>query len=243
MFIIQLLIFQAMIFVALVAVLKGLMGRHATTATAHLQGLTQEYLRKHEELKKRLEENEKHHQELLAKAQEEAHQLKDQALKEAEIRRQELVEEAHREAERIMQQAAQSRQALQDELKGSMEIRTLNQACELIQKILPQELRQVTHAQWVDELIRNGKINEACGSIHEKVQQAGVISAIPLTSAQRERLLQKLQTALGYSVTLQENVDPNIIAGLTITLGHWVLDGSLASKLREGARHAEDSHE
>lgn len=243
MFIIQLLIFQAVSFVGLVVVLRRLMGRHATTATAHLQGLTQEYLRKHEEVKKRLEEAEKQYQQLLAKSQEEAHQLKDQALKEAESRRQVILEEAHQEAERIVQQAMQTREARLKELENSMEARALERACELIQEILPQELRQSIQAHWLDELIQHGLTNGVALKTREKVQEAEVVSALPLIAAQREKLLQKIETILGHPVTLRESVDPSIIAGLTVTVGHLVLDGSLVSKLRKRVHHVQGTDE
>lgn len=240
MFMIQLLVLQAVIFIGLVIVLRRLMGRHATTATAHLQGLSQEYVKKHDELKKRLEETERHYQEQVLKAQEEAHQVIAEAMKEAESAKQQVLDQAHQEAERIIQQAARAREALKQELIQSMDAKAIERACELLQAVLPQVLREATHSQWLTELITNGLIAVERLETREPVREATVVSAFPLSEAQRTLLRQRLQKALGASVTLQETVDPTLVAGLVITVGHLVLDGSLASKLREATRQAQE---
>lgn len=243
MFLMQLLILQVVLFAALAVVLRRLLGRHATTATTHLQGLSQEYLKKHEELKKHLEEGERHYQEQLAKAQEETQQLKIQASKEAEAARQHAIEQAHQEAERIIQQAMQARAALQQELTRASDAKAVEQAGGLLERALPKEFRELVHAHWVDGLIKNGLISLERIQSREAIREARAVSAFPLTPAQRKVLLERLQTALGSGVTLQESVDPRLIAGLIVTVGHLVLDGSLASKLLEAARHAQESAE
>ena len=241
MSIIQLLIFQVIIFIGLVVIVRHLMGRHATTATAHLQGLTQDYLKKQEEMKKRLEDAERHYQELLAKAQHESQELKNQAIKEMDEKRQKLLEEARQEAERIVKQAVSAKDSLYRELQSSLEKQAVEKACELIQAVLPGELQEETHIRWLDQVLENGMLHMEHLEMPEPVEEVHVVSARPLTAAQKGKLLGKLRTSLGYPVTLQEKVDPKIIAGLTITLGHLVLDGSLVSKLQEAARHAQNS--
>ena len=243
MFIAQLLVLQVFIFAGLVVVLRKLMGRHATTATAHLQGLSQDYLKRHDELKTRLEETEKHYQEQILKAQEEAHQTMTQALKEAESARQQAIEQAHVEAERIVAQATKARDALQQELVQSMEIRAIERAGELVKSVLPQILRQAAHEDWLTQLIANGLINGQPLDTRETCRDATVVSAFPLTDAQRKLLREKLEKVMGGAVTLKEEVEPALVAGLTITIGHMVMDGSLSNKLREATRHAQDSVE
>ena len=243
MFIIQLLVFQVMIFAALAVVLQRFLGRHATSATAHLQGLTQDYMKRQEELKKRLEESERHYKELVAKAQTEGAQLKTQAVQEAEEKKRQLVEEARSEAERIVTQAVQAREAMRRELESSVEKRAVERACELLEQVLPKEMQESAHGRWMEEALGNGLLRLGQMEMPEKVktQEAKVVSAAPLSPPQRERLLKKLEQAVGHSLQMREEVDPRIIAGVTITLGHMVLDGSLLSKIREAARRAESS--
>lgn len=243
MFIAQLLILQVFIFVGLVVVLRKLMAKHATTATTHLQGLSQDYLKKHDELKTRLEETEKHYQEQILKAQEEAHQTMTEALKEAEAARQQAIEQAHVEAERIVAQAIKTRETLQEELVKSMEMKAVAHAEELIKAVLPQILRQAAHEDWLTRLIADGLINGQKLDSREVCKEATVVSAFPLTEPQRKLLRERLEQVMGAPVTVQEQVEPALIAGLTITIGHMVLDGSLAHKLHEATRHAQDALE
>ena len=242
MFIVQLIVFQVLIFAALAVVLQRFLGRHATSATVHLQGLTQDYMKRQEELKKRLEESERHYRELVSKAQTEGVQLKTKAVQEAEEKKRQIVEEARAEAERIVTQAVQAREAMRREMESSVEKRAVGRACELLEQVLPKELQEATHSRWMEEALGNGllRLNQMDLPEKVKVQEAQVTSAAPLSPAQKERLLKKLEQVVGHPLTLKEEVDPRIIAGVRVTLGHVVLDGSLVSKIQEAARRAED---
>ena len=243
MVIVQFGIVLVLAFAGLVVGLRYLMGRYAATTTAHLHGLSQDYLKKQEELKKRLEEAERHYQEQLSKTQEAAQLLKTQALNEAETARRQSLEQARQEAERIVQQAIQAREALQQEASKSIEGRAIERACELVQAVLPAALREAAQGTWLDELLDNGALAKESLTIREAVREARVVSAAPLSAAQRARLQARLRALVSQELTIQETVDPALVAGLTITLGHLVLDGSFASKLKEAARHARHAAE
>jgi F0F1-type ATP synthase delta subunit len=234
---IPMVVLLLMIFAGLALGLRWFMTRNLSSATAHLQGMSQDYLRKHDELKKRLEEAERFYQEQMAKAQDEAAALKSQALKDAEAERQRAINQAHEEAERIVQQANQAREAMRRELQQSMEQRAIGHAQQLLAAAMPEALRAAAHAQWVDALLGNGLVSLDGVQTREAVSEALVTTAFALTPAQREQIGQRLRTTLGREVTLKEQVDPAMIAGLVIQLGHLVLDGSLATKLQEAARN------
>ena len=238
MTIVQALVLLTVMFLTAVVVLRRLMARHVTTATAHLQALSQDYVRKQEELKKRLEESERQYQEHVAQAKEEAQQLKTQMVTEAEQARERILEQARQDADRIMQQASQAREAMRQELEQSLENRAIEHGCALLHEALPLELRQAIHTQWVDELLKNGLLSMERLTTQDVAREARVISAFALTPAQHQLLLTRLHTALGAEVTVEASVDARLVAGLTITIGHVEMDGSLASKLREAARHA-----
>lgn len=233
------LILQVIIFFALVVGLRRLLGRNLTEATAHLQALNAEYSRRHEELTQRLGEAEQQYTEQMSRAKAEADQLLGHAKQEAESSKVKLLEEARAESERIVQQGLESRKALRKELEQAMESRAITRACELIQESLPGQLRQDIQSRWLDELIQHGLAHVEALRTAEQVQEATVVSAFPLNDDQRRRVREHLEKKLGHGVPMTEQVDPRLVAGLTITLGSLVLDGSLASKLERAARHAQ----
>ena len=241
MMLIPLLIAQLILFGGLVLLLRYILVRHAMHATGRLETLTREAMEQQEALKKRLEESERQYQEQIAKAQEEAREIKADVLKEAQAAKEQAVSEARTEAERIVTQAKAAREALQNELTSSFEMKAVQRACEILQQVLPRVLKEQTHSQWIDDLLKNGSLPLEKVSSKEPLREARVVSAFPLTPSQRKVLLERLQGAVGNPLTLEEEVDPAIVAGLTITLGNLVLDGSLASKIREAARRAEDA--
>ena len=56
---------------------------------------------------------------------------------------------------------------------------------------------------------------------------------------QQRMLHRRLQEKLGRELTMTEAADARLVSGLVITLGSVVLDGSLASKVKQAARHAQ----
>ncbi|MHB9023764.1 MAG: ATP synthase F1 subunit delta [Armatimonadota bacterium] len=60
-----------------------------------------------------------------------------------------------------------------------------------------------------------------------------VTSAIPLTEDQAQQLSNVLAQRTGATITLQRNVDPELIAGMVIQLGDRVIDASARTALTE----------
>jgi F-type H+-transporting ATPase subunit delta len=60
---------------------------------------------------------------------------------------------------------------------------------------------------------------------------AHVTAAADLSDAQRRRLVEVLSRIYGHPVSVQLHVDPELLGGLSITVGDEVIDGSIASRL------------
>jgi ATP synthase F0 subunit b/ATP synthase F1 delta subunit len=60
---------------------------------------------------------------------------------------------------------------------------------------------------------------------------AHVSAAAELSDAQRERLTQVLSRIYGHPVTVQMQIDPELLGGLAISVGDEVIDGTLSSRL------------
>lgn len=66
----------------------------------------------------------------------------------------------------------------------------------------------------------------------ERRVTAHVISAIPLTDVQQQRLIQQLSRRTDRTVDLEMRVDPSIIGGLIVRVGDQLIDASVAGRLR-----------
>ncbi len=89
-------------------------------------------------------------------------------------------------------------------------------------------------------LVTRGKLNIA-GDIadeyqrlldsHRGIEQAEVITAVPLNDKDKKRLGEHLEAMVGKKVVLKSRVDPSLIGGMVARIGGKLLDGSTHSKL------------
>ncbi|HEV7203577.1 MAG TPA: F0F1 ATP synthase subunit delta [Jatrophihabitans sp.] len=74
-------------------------------------------------------------------------------------------------------------------------------------------------------------------AVRQERSVARVISAVPLTAAQQERLAAALGQTYGRAISVRTALDPSIRGGLVIRVGDEVIDGSVATRI-VGARTA-----
>ena len=75
-----------------------------------------------------------------------------------------------------------------------------------------------------------GELAELAAAMRNR-SVARVIAAAPLTDEQERRLAQTLSTIFGRSVSVQVELDPELLGGLVIRVGDEVIDGSVAARL------------
>ncbi|MCB0933483.1 MAG: F0F1 ATP synthase subunit B/delta [Mycobacterium sp.] len=91
-------------------------------------------------------------------------------------------------------------------------------------------------SQTVD-LLRGERADDAVGDLAElAVSRRGEVvaqvrSACELTEAQRTRLTQVLTRIYHHRVSVQVDVDPSLLGGLSVAVGDEVIDGTLSSRL------------
>ena len=106
----------------------------------------------------------------------------------------------------------------------------------LIEETLPEQFKQDAHAHWVEDLIKSGFSELERLHIPPDMQEARIISAFALNEEQKRGINKRLKDALGREIAVKEEVDPKVVAGLIITMGSLVLDGSLKNRIRQKAR-------
>ncbi len=66
-----------------------------------------------------------------------------------------------------------------------------------------------------------------------QIIKATVVSASPLSKANKEALIADLKKATGCTIKLEEKVDPSLIGGFVLTVGDRQIDTSIASDLKK----------
>jgi F0F1-type ATP synthase delta subunit len=231
---------QILFFAGLLYIMYRLLGRQAQDVTGHLSELNAEYEKKKEALRVEHAEEQARAKVILEKAQKEAAELKRRLVGELEVKQSQVLDESHEEGARIVQDAVKCRDALRSELMRTMEARVVERACELLGEVLSDDLRKELHQNWFRRVMDNGLLRLKELKSTETVQDAFLVSAFPLTKQQRNELQDQLDKTLGHSIGIKESVDTKIVAGVTIRIGHLVLNGSFASKLRKAAQSDQD---
>ena len=88
--------------------------------------------------------------------------------------------------------------------------------------VTSQRKRSVTHA--IDDLLE-------LAARRQERSLARVISAVPLTDQQEQRLAALLSELYGRQMTIRTAIDPSIRGGLVVRVGDEVIDGSIAARL------------
>ena len=238
MFILSVILAQVLIFIGLIYSFRRILTKNVTLATRHLEELNKGYEKKGEETNRRLEEAKEGSEKMLFNAQGKAEQKKAQIIKDAEAQRDKILKDARIQGEATIQQADKSRGLLISELEERIARQAIDKACELIQKALPEQFKQSVHSQWIEELIENGFNQDQLEAlpIQEKIQEVKIASAFPLDDGQRKNLSRKIKELLKHDITLKEEVDSKIVAGIIVSIGSLVLDGSFKNKIEKQAQ-------
>ena len=143
--------------------------------------------------------------------------------------------------------ALEDLQALDDVLKagtsaaaffGSPQVR-LNDKREALGNALKGKALPVV-AAFADLLLRKKRLAERHGILEEfrtlveraqGIQRAHVVSAVPLTREEMNRLLPELERVTGGTVRVTTEVDPSVLGGVRVRIGDRVIDRTVSTLL------------
>ena len=234
----SLVLMQLVIFGVLIAFLRVILTKNISKATSHINELNEDYSQKLEDAQKRLHDADKYYDEMLLKAKIEAEKTKIQILKEAGESQQMIVNQSRKQSEEIIEKAQKSKDALLAELELKISEGAVQKACEIVQEMLPELITKDMHHAWVEELSKHGLEELDRLNVAREVREAQISSAYDLTPQQKGALEKKISAKIGHEMQFVTQTDPSLIAGIKISLGSVLIDGSLKFKIKEVARHA-----
>ena len=231
----------AIAFGAMAFFLRKYLNKNLISATSHLEDLSSEYAKREEEISKQLAEAEYRSKAIQVDAQKDAQKHKEEVLAKAQEEKDKMLHEAHQKCDEMIKQADKARQALIAEIDKKRDERAAQRAIELIQAALPEAIRRDIHQRWVDELMASDLQQLERLRISTEISEAKITGAFKLTPEQHQALKEKIQKKLERSIELKEELDAGTIAGLVVSIGSLVLDGSLRFKILEATRRQEAS--
>lgn len=236
MAILPFIIVQVFAFVMVVFVLRKMMMASSLNEVQRLQKLNLENTKKAQELEEKIEAAETQYREKIHKAEDEMRKMKDKAREESEQIKEQLIARAKEERERIISQALNTKEKLREEIEGELLEKSLEFSRRIITDVLGSESHKLVYDGFLDEVLaeleKTG--NEAFQDIHAKSTPL-VRTSHPMSLPQKERLERILSSKAGRAVSVKEQIDKEIILGITIQMGSFVIDGSLISKFKKAA--------
>ncbi len=233
MFWVWLVLIQLFVFTALIFFLKMLLTRNISTATSQLHEMNSDYNQKVEDANRKKADVDKYYDEMLRKAKSDAEKTKVQILKEVQEAKDSLILEARRQSEEIISQAHKAQETAMGELDKQINNRAIDKACELLGLVLTADTAVMLHSLWVKELLKVGLDEIERLNLPEDMTEIRVQTALAMDAADKATIEKAVHRIIHREVPVVEEVHPELIAGLKITLGSLVIDGSLKYKIKE----------
>ena len=238
-----LVLLQVIIFAILVLFLRVIVSRNIAASTSHLTEMNQEYTQKLDECKKKAQEADKYYDEAILRAKTDAEKLKAQILKETHDNQELMISDSRKTSEDIIQQANKAAESIQKDVDRMIDERAVDKACEFMTAVLSDEISKEIHGHWIDELFKHGLDDLDRLHVSRDAGEVQALSAHALTADQKALLQKKIKEKLKKDLPLKESVDPGLLAGIKVTLGSVVIDGTLKFKIKELARNAKRNGE
>ena len=236
----QAIILQVIFFFGLVLVLRKVLISSSFAETKRLQGLNEENTQKAQELAGKISDAENEYREKMLKMDEEIRVLKAKAKKEIEDLKEAIIAKSKAESDRIVTQALNARDEIRAEIEEQMHERAVELSRRIFRKILSSDEQALVHGGLLESVFRElSEIDkDRLKAVDPDESLKGVIevkTSQPMTAQQKERLETILSLKLDQKITVKEVTDKEIIAGIVIALGSFVIDGSFAERFRKAA--------
>jgi F0F1-type ATP synthase delta subunit len=229
----QVIIIQIITFVALVLFLRMLFQRHLNAALARLKELQEQAMMKESQLEEELRKAKDERAAEVEKGRLDAQALVEAAKKETEAMRMKAEEEGKAELLKVSLHQKEDLEKQRQAMLAEMEERAVSLSTEIIRYTFSDKGKQNLQHDLITEVI--GEIEKVSrDKFPPQVNAVEVVSPLPLLPEELQRLEKALAAKIGGSVpALTQLTDPQLITGLVVKIGNFVIDGSLKNKMQK----------
>ncbi|MBI5150396.1 MAG: F0F1 ATP synthase subunit delta [Candidatus Omnitrophica bacterium] len=237
MFLIAFIVINLVTFLAMVLVFRRVMISSSYEETSRLQALNLENAQKATELQEKIEEAEKQYKEKLLKAEDEIRRLKERATQEAETVREQILTKAKGEKDRMIDQAIGAKKKLREEIENELLDKGLEFSRNILVEILSEEHQKLVHEGLLEEILSGLEKIDPAPFKGAAIKQCRVRTPRGLDARRKEWLAGILSQKTGENISLEESIDKDLIAGVIVHIGSFMVDGSLAARFKKASEH------
>lgn len=225
---------QIFVLAGLIFVLKYFMKGHVSGAVEHLQRLNEELVKQQTELKQKMADSEREYQSKMTSLTEDISSKQKQAREEAIKSLEDSKQRALQEREKIIGEAVQTREKMRQEIMAEMDEKAIMHSKNIIAELMTDELGKMFHAALMEEVIAAlTEVNLQTFQISTDTVQ--LKTPLPIEAEDKKKIAKILKEKIQKDIQFKEEVDPSLVAGLILTFGTFVVDGSLMNRVAESA--------
>lgn len=237
----QAIILQVLFFFGLVLVLRKILISSSYNETKRLQQLNEENSSKAQELATKISDAENEYREKMLRTDEEIRLMKTKAKKEIEELKEAIIAKGKAEGDRIVTQALNARDEIRAEIEEQMHERIVEFSRKIFQKVLSAQDQKPVHEGLLESVFQELENieNDRLKAVNMDEASKGVIqvkTSHSMTAEQKKKLETILSSKLDKKITVEEVIEKEIIAGIVITLGSFVIDGSLSERFKKAVQ-------
>ena len=234
----QLILVQVITFIGLVLVLRKILISSSYKETTRLQQLNEENAQKSKDLARKIADSENEYRVKMSEAEDEIREMKARARQEINDLKDAMIAKGKAEGEHIITQALNSKREMRTQIEEEMQGKSIQLSCSIIRKILSSDEQKLVFDGLLASVFRELEDLEkdqlaAIDFGGASKNTVDVKTTHSLSPRQKEELEKILSGKFGRTISVREFVDKEIISGITIALGSFIIDGSLAERFRK----------
>ncbi|MDD5670584.1 MAG: F0F1 ATP synthase subunit delta [Candidatus Omnitrophica bacterium] len=232
MLLIQFIILQVIVFAAVLYFLKRILTNDTQSAVNRLDRVYQDLLSKQKELTQKIEQAEKEYKEKKDEATQISEKLKQEAMDKIREQEDKIIKDAKKEADEMVAKARASCDKIYHEIEKDVKSKNFDTVVELMNTGFGSNLFNVIHQELIRAFLAREKELDF-SNVRKDVSKVTIKTAFPLKKEDRERVQEMVIRKLGRPMEADEAEDKNLIAGIALSFGTLLLDGSYANAIME----------
>ncbi len=223
---------HAVVLVALIVVIRKMLLSDTMKAVARIRAVEDEVRRKEESIRQEIAQHEKEFEQKKLEAAAQMQADRERSEKEVNNMRDQVVGEAKKEADKIIEQARGNEEKFRKQLAQDMEEKSVTYGGQVFELVFSEKVTPSIDKAFITELLDALSEIDA-GAITVDTEQAEFRTAREMDPEQKKRLEGILNEKFGAAISINETVDPELMAGISFKLGSLEIDGSLRNRFNE----------